>query len=444
MWKTDVRGILLHPTEPKARVMVSSDGYQLPGFTFCHAECGFLTNQFDGALLPGLREVYGCDLYLMRVVGQWEDSEKQRAGMVCVLEIREGQPAHGQWMDIQGMSSPSFVVPEHGELVQSALGEIEDAEATPSEQPWRRRGWFEQAESWVERELTRLGYVPIVRTEQIRATDGAAILRADTAKGIFYFKAVAHSRWFANEPVVAHALGTLYPHLVPKPLCIDADRRWMLTEEFGPTLEDPERDEEILVDAARAYGQMQLDSAAHPMDYIEGDPFGVDLERLPSTWEMYIRESKVLKFLEPEEVSALQRHLPLVKEYIRQLVDSPIPQTLVHGDLGPYNIAQRKGKPLVFDWTAVGISFPFFDMIELLHRVRPKSAGRDASVRTPEVDAIKDRLKTAYLSVWTACAPRSDLEVLWAVSEPLGFVSMALHLPFPYFPRRVLQYIDEA
>jgi len=218
----------------------------------------------------------------------------------------------------------------------------------------------------------------------------------------------------------------------------------MLTAEFGPTLEDPKRDQEMLVQAAHTYGQMQLDSAAHLTDLLETDAWACDLERLPFTWETYIRESEVIKLLNPEEMAALQRHLPLVKEYIRQLADSPIPQTIVHGDFGPYNIAQQNGKPLVFDWTAVGISFPFFDMVELLHRVRPKSAGGDASVRTSEVDAIKGRLKTAYLSAWTGCASLSELEKLWTVSQPLGFISMALHLPFPYFPRRVLQYLGLA
>ena len=160
----------------------------------------------------------------------------------------------------------------------------------------------------------------------------------------------------------------------------------------GPTLEDAERDVEMLVEAVRAFGQMQIDSALRPMPWIEGDPFGVNLARLPSTWETYTQEGRALDSLEPQEVAGLQQCVPLVKGLIRQLVESPIPQTLIHGDFGPYNIAQREGRPLIFDWTSVGVGFPFFDMVELLHRTRPTGAGDDASVRTPEVDAIKDRL----------------------------------------------------
>lgn len=300
--------------------------------------------------------------------------------------------------------------------------------------------WYQQAVLWIERELPRLGYGSVTNIEQ-GSENKPHILRISTDQDVFYFKAVPNENWLANEPVVANALSARYPHLVPKPICIDAERRWMLTAEFGPTLENPERDEDMLVRVAYAYGQMQFDSTAH-LDLIEVDTWGCDLERLPLSWETYVHESKVLKDLEPEEVDALQGYVPLIQDYIRQLIDSPIPQTIVHGDFGPYNIAQHNDKPIVFDWTHIGISFPFFDLVELLHRVRPLSAGRDASVRTPEVDAIKERIKAAYLSAWTACAPLSELEALWVVSEPLGFVSMALHLPFPYFPRRVLQYLE--
>ena len=312
----------------------------------------------------------------------------------------------------------------------------------PPDRPWQNRGWREQAECWIKEELARLRHTPIVRMEQVRSSDDGVILRVDTAECVFYFKALADSHWIANEPVIADALGALYPHVVPKPLRIEASKRWMLTNQFGPTLEDAERDEEMLMAAVRAFGQIQVDSATQSMQFIEGDPFGVNLTRLSSTWETYAEEGRVLDSLEAQEVAALQKHAPLVKKLVRQLIESPIPQTLIHGDFGPHNIAQREGKPLIFDWTSVGVSFPFFDVVELLHRVRPREAGDDASIQTPKVDAIKDRLKSAYLEVWLGHAPMHELEKLWSVAEPLGFVSMALHLPFPYFPRRVLQYFE--
>ena len=242
MWKTDVRGILLHPTEAKVWISVDSQGYRLPRFVLDHPP-----NQREGALplIRGLREVYGCDLYLMQTVDQWEASESHRAGLVCVFEIKEGHPTHGEWVDVQTMSKRSFVVPQHGELVRQALCELEEEGATPPEFPWQRRGWFEQAVQWIERELSRLDYGPVTNIEQGRTSKTCFMLRVHTDQAVFYFKTMVDVHWLANEPVIADTLGTRYPHLIPKPVCIDAGRRWMLTAEFGPTLENSDRDKEM-------------------------------------------------------------------------------------------------------------------------------------------------------------------------------------------------------
>ncbi|NKB66121.1 MAG: phosphotransferase [Candidatus Latescibacteria bacterium] len=441
MWTTDVRGILLHPTEAKAWLLADPEGYRLPGFTFGHAEGVYLPNQFDGALIPGLREVYGCDLYLLRQVAEWQDFDSQRAKVVCVLEMKEGQPTKGEWMDIQTTSLQPFNEPEHGQLVRQALSELGEEGVTPPQCPWQRRGWFRQAVRWIEQELPRLGYGPVTNIEQGRATNNSAILRAHSSQGVFYFKAVADVPWLANESVVVDTLATHYPHLIPKPICTDTARRWMLTAEFGPLLNDPERDQEVLVRAVYAYGQMQLDSVAHTTDLLATDLFGYDLDRFSSKVEALVRESAVEELLESEDITKLRHYLSLVDEYSRRLTNSSIPQTIVHGDFTIHNIARRNGDPLVFDWTSASISFPFFDMVELL--------------RHREVETIHSDLKMAYLSAWTGCAPISELEKLWVVAEPLGFLFMALHFramwgdylplgePIPYFLRRAIRSIEE-
>ena len=53
----------------------------------------------------------------------------------------------------------------------------------------------------------------------------------------------------------------------------------MLTPEFGPTLEDPERDIELLTQAVCEFGQMQLDSSAHTDSLMPDDRLGFDLDQ---------------------------------------------------------------------------------------------------------------------------------------------------------------------
>ena len=218
----------------------------------------------------------------------------------------------------------------------------------------------------------------------------------------------------------------------------------MLTPEFGETLEHAGKHGELLVEFADKYGRMQSDSASHIGALAERVKPDFDLRQYPSAVEAYVNGPRVSAMLEAEEVLELKDALTKLNEAISELRGGPVPQTIVHGDLGPYNLAELNGKPVAFDWSTAGVSFPFFDMVELLHRVRPLGAGGNASAMTSEVDGIKQGMKRAYLGAWSSCASSAEIERLWRVAEPLGFMSMALHLPFPYFPRRVLQYIREA
>lgn len=312
--------------------------------------------------------------------------------MVCLLKVKDGHPEGGEWVDLESIDVGSFKDQEHGDLVRDTL-EALDTEGAAS-RPSECRGWHGEVIEWIERQLSEKGYC-VDHIEQMRSS----ILRAHTGKEAFYFKAIIDP-WYTNEPVIADTLGTCYPHLVPRPICIDVERRWMLTSAFGDTLEDPERDREMLVRAAQAYARMQVDSAAKLDNLKISDAHGFDTDRLSKTIEAYVLEWSVVKSLEPEERSRLEGHLPTIKDCIAQLVDSPIPQTIVHGDLGPYNIAERDGDPVVFDWSTTGVSFPFFDMVEL--------------------------------------------EQLWKVVEPMGFLSMGLHLPFPAFPRYMLRFLEDS
>lgn len=428
MWKTFVRVILLHPIEAKVWLSKDERGYRLPSYTYTYKERAYLTDQYEGAFIPGLQEVCGCPLYLMKSVDQWEDVNCQRARFIGVFGIREGLPKHGEWVDLEAMSLGTFAVRKHGELVQQVLRELETEESVRPACPWQYRGWFEHAVAWIEQELLRLGHGSVTDIEQRRTTTDSAILHAQTNHGGFYFKAVANRHKFTNEPVLANALATQYPHLIPKPICIDPERRWMLTPEFGPVIDDPERDIDLLTQAVYTYGQVQLDSATHTTDFLQGDPLGLGLDHFYATVEALIKNKA--EILEPEEVDAFYRHLPLIKEHIQELAGSPIPQTILHGDLGPHNIAQQNGRPVIFDWTRACVSFPFFDLFELLYRVRPRFPATSVPSRESNLGALnptQDALKTAYLSAWTACAPLSELERLWSIAEPLGNLFLASH-----------------
>ena len=347
MWATEAHGILTHPSDPEVWLAAGFAGYRLPGFTHKHVERVHLPNQFDGALIPGFREVFGCDVYVLKTVSECEDASSRRARLVCLLELRSGQPANGKWVASRSITPESFGLTEHYQSVRETLIEIEENSTLPG-CPWERRGWFPQAVHWIERELPRLGRGSVTHVQQRRATGNSAILRTRTHQGAFYFKAVADVPWLANEPVIATALSSRYPHLVPEPVAVDADRRWMLTAEFGNPLEDFNRDRDLILRAASEFGRMQLDAARSASELLPTDPFGFDLARLPGQLERLFTERA--DSLDASELEALHEQMPRWREYIDRLEESAVPQTILHGDFTPANMARREDRPIIFDW----------------------------------------------------------------------------------------------
>jgi aminoglycoside phosphotransferase (APT) family kinase protein len=89
----------------------------------------------------------------------------------------------------------------------------------------------------------------------------------------------------------------------------------------------------------------------------------------------------------------------------------------VHGDLRLFNVAGGPGGYLFFDWTDACVAHPFVDTLTLL-------VDEDKELD----DAVRDRLRDAYLSEWTAFEPAERLQRAWRLAAPLG----ALHHAISY------------
>lgn len=71
---------------------------------------------------------------------------------------------------------------------------------------------------------------------------------------------------------------------------------------------------------------------------------------------------------------------------------TPMPRTVVHGDLGLRNIAFRGDAPVVFDWQQVGLADPAYDVLQLVNEA---ADGSDPTL-------IAERVFAAYLDEWQA------------------------------------------
>ena len=95
-----------------------------------------------------------------------------------------------------------------------------------------------------------------------------------------------------------------------------------------------------------------------------------------------------------------------MREAINELADIGVPETLLHGDLHPRNLAVRDGQVLAFDWTDAAVAHPFLDLVTFIEKRSEIS--------------LDPRLTDAYLAEWEEFASPADLRRALVLAEQLG------------------------
>jgi Ser/Thr protein kinase RdoA (MazF antagonist) len=95
-----------------------------------------------------------------------------------------------------------------------------------------------------------------------------------------------------------------------------------------------------------------------------------------------------------------------------ELARGPLPQTLVHGDLHPWNVMADGDRLRIFDWSDACVSHPLFDLPTFLQRCE------DASARQAMLDA--------YLDAWADFGAPGILLAAYELAQPLACVHHAI------------------
>jgi hypothetical protein len=287
-----------------------------------------------------------------------------------------------------------------------------DSPVTPA---WTRPDWYDEALEWIDSGTARTGPVT-----QVRSWGLSSVLRVPTADEDVYFKALAHSSTirparvdalpllFAHEPLLLRKLSDERPGAVPAPLAIDEQRAWMLLPDLGPPLAD-EPDIALWMEALRGHARLQrsyVDQTERLLDFSCVDR---RLAVLETELDRLFGPNPATDRLEPDERALLPRRAEQLRAAITDLAAIGVPETLLHGDLHPRNLAVRDGRVLAFDWTDAAVSHPFLDLVTFSEERSPLS--------------MDPRLREAYLSEWEEYASPPDLRRALALAEELG----ALH-----------------
>jgi phosphotransferase family enzyme len=299
------------------------------------------------------------------------------------------------------------------------LAELAGTAGGPDRPPWSRPGWLARASAWMADRLADIGS-PLVAVPQIHAMWGLSnVIRGETTDGTFYLKGC--SPVFPTESAITRVLAESDPERLPRVVAVNDAENWLLLGDLGksfvgdgPVARWPEGLAAHAAIQRRWLGRTD-DLAAAGFERRGLAALASQIPRLP--------ELSLLAPMKPESRRRLVAAIPRLVETCVQLAALGPPETIVHGDLHPWNVADVDGRSIVFDWSDSCIGHPFLDLATYVGRTREVAARRAC------VDA--------YLAAWAGVLQPDELVEAVTLALPLG----ALHQVESY--RRIVAGVGE-
>jgi aminoglycoside phosphotransferase (APT) family kinase protein len=110
--------------------------------------------------------------------------------------------------------------------------------------------------------------------------------------------------------------------------------------------------------------------------------------------------------LAPEVRAAWIAAMPRLLAACQALGDLGVPDTLVHGDLHPHNIALTPRGPLVVDWSDGAVGHPLLDLAVFLRRTKARD--------------LRRRLRDAYIDGWDGVVAHARLQDAVTLAMAVG------------------------
>ena len=234
----------------------------------------------------------------------------------------------------------------------------------------------------------------------IHAWPLAVVLRAPSAGGPCFLKCAGPM--FAHEASITATLATRMPNHVPEVIAIEPDENWLLMGDLGDDIVG-RGPADGWGDGLARLAELQLAWAGEPDALIRAGLPRRPLAGLAADLPNFVGESGLGDRLRPAVREEWDAAVPRLVEACERLGALGVPDTVVHGDFHPWNVARTTRGLVVFDWSDGSLGSPFVDL--------PTTLGR-----TPDV-AIRRVLADRYLAAWPEVAeadrPRvADLAML--------------------------------
>jgi hypothetical protein len=403
-WQCHVYFIVPHPTQSAILMQPGDSGWTLPHLLRSER----IWPPMVAPIFQALRDTLALDAAILRCAYSQRDTDTNSQDVIYVLDSSTTDPLAGmQWIAQESIEDLPLATAKHREIIDQYFAEKANKPALRV--AWAEPGWFAQAVAWCRSHLGD-DQLPI---EQIKIWGISCLLKMRPPQGDVYFKVSAAWDLSANEATLMDSLAALYPDHIPAPIAIDQERRWMLLSDFGKPLRG-NNDPRVWERSLRAFAQIQIDSVDRVDELLRLGCLDRRLEILALQIEPLLADTPIVTGIEAAELEQVQRLVPTLKMLCTQLAAYRVPQTLVHGDFHPGNIAGESC--LFFDWTDGCISHPFMDLTTVFEEARTSSMSAEAL----------NQLRDQYLDVWTRYEPLDRLIEACAVAETLGCLHQAV------------------
>ena len=378
-WRSQLYAAVRHPSEPRVLMLRSDREWRLPRTLVRKAVWAADAT----TVVPTLEQRLGTRIWFLRRLAWSEDKATERIEGVCEVEPADQDwdpPAHGRWVGLRELDGLRLREEEERRLLTDYLDALERDEVPEERSPWSRPSWVVDVRAWLEHEVSKLGR-SLRGIEQIKQWSISSVLRIETDGPDLYFKVSARLPLFVEEAPVTAMLAERFPGYVP-PL-------------------------EVHEELFRRYAGLQRRSVGVTTELLADGCLDRRLGVLEAQVDPLLDDPGAIARLTPDEVTELRRLAPTLKDTCRRLAGCGLPDTLVHGDLHPGNVARIDGELAYFDWTDACIAHPFFD----LH-----------SLQWQQDEETKAALLDAYLGAWEGVESPERLReaaALAAVVTPL-------------------------
>lgn len=267
-----------------------------------------------------------------------------------------------------------------------------------SEQPhgvavWKGEEWRAEATAWADEALAAAGSERTGPAVLHRVYPWSAVLRIPTGDGTVWMKASAPPTAF-EVPVYA-VLARVAPERILVPIATDPERAWLLLPDGGAPL--GERSDEPTAEMApslAAYGRFQRDLEGHVGDLLAAGVPDMRPEAMPVRFEEALLHAMEAPTAGDDAIARIAALRDPVAEWAAELATSPVPPSLDHSDLHPFNVLGDATEPRFFDWGDSSLAHPFAAMLVPLDM-----AGAEH----------RDEARDAYLAAFADLAPRERL-----------------------------------